>query len=75
MTADERTDAVVFEKGFLHLTDISMVQLLQDADLSRKRHLIGINSGSGAPDLVFFNDLDGIPLARRTRHGLHDCRK
>ena len=75
MLADERTDAIVFEKGFLHLADIPMMQPLQDADLSRKRHLITTDSGSGALDLVFFNDLDGIPLARRTRHGLHDCRK
>jgi hypothetical protein len=73
--AYERTDTVILEKGLLHLTNIPMVQLLQDTDLSCKRGLIAISSSSGAFDLMILYDLDGIPLACRTRHGLHDCRK
>jgi hypothetical protein len=50
-----------------------MMEPFQNANLSCKRCFIVVDSGT--LDLMVLDNLDGIPLARRTRHGLHDSCK
>ena len=59
-------------------TNIRVVERLEDADLPRERLEILIAAailvlvGVTAADLVTVYDLDGPPLARLARHGLHN---
>lgn len=50
-----------------------MMEPFQNTDLSRKRCFIVVRSGTF--DLMVLDNLDGIPLARRTRYSLHDSCK
>ena len=67
---------VLRDERLAQATDIRVVERLEDADLPRKRLKILISAavlvGVPAADLIAVYDLDGPPLARLARHGLHD---
>ena len=70
---------ILRDERLAQATDIRVVESLEDADLPRERLeiliaatvlvLVGVIS---AADLVAVYNLDGPPLARLARHGLHD---
>lgn len=67
----------MISKHFLELTDIGVVQLLENRDFAHERVLCLAAVGSGLvrghpSDLALLDHLDREPLAGGARDGLHD---
>ena len=69
--------SVLRDERLAQTTDIRVIERLEDADLPRERLEILISAAmlvvvvGSATDFVAVYDLDGPPLARLARHGLH----
>ena len=81
---NERTDAVALEEHLLQLTDVLVLQALQDVDLARKVVALVLIAGldtvlarmaQAPPELVRLDHLDGVPVALGLVQRLHDRRE